>query len=292
MSTATGRPDVREARRRLVVVTGSGPEHRYVANRLCLAAPVHAVVVDVSVRRPSLRRAFRGGTRRGVGRLALQLLLRAARDDAARDAALRGVLGDDLTASFLAEDRVVRVPGVNSAEALAVIARAEPDALLVYGTTIVGDEVLRQARDLAFNMHSGMSPRYRGTDCAFWPVVEGEPEWIGATVHECTAAVDGGPVFAVAAAEWKSDDRLHELFARAVLKGADLYVEVVGRYLAGRFDGEPQDLSVGREYRGYMRTLVPEVRARWRLRRGLLARADASRSDTPAQAVDDLEAAS
>ena len=255
--------------RRLVVVTGNGPEHRYVANRLSLALPVRAVVVDVSIRRPRLGRVFHGGVWRGVSRVGLQLLRKALRDRAHRDAAVRRILGGRLTSAFLT-GRVVEVQGVNSPEALAAVTRLRPDAILVYGTSIVRDELLSKARDLAFNMHTGISPRYRGTDCAFWPIVNHEPEWIGATVHECTADVDAGPVFAVAAADWEPGDRLHELFARAVAKGADLYVDVARRYLAGALQGEPQDLAVGREYRGYMRTLVPELRARWALRRGLL----------------------
>lgn len=255
---------------RLVVLTGNGREHRYVANRLCRELPVAAVVVDVSVRRASLRRAFRGGFRPGLSRLLVHGFRRAIRDADAREAALAGVLGDELTATFLARDRVLEVPGVNSAEALGTVRRLRPDAILVYGTSIVGDPMLALARDVAFNMHTGLSPHYRGTDCAFWPVANGEPELVGATVHECTATVDAGAVFARARAEWEPDDGLHELFARAVATGADLYVEAVRRYLAGEAAGEPQDLALGREYRGHMRTLAPELRARWALRRGLL----------------------
>jgi hypothetical protein len=86
-------------------------------------------------------------------------------------------------------------------------------------------------------------------------------------------------VFGVAAADWEPDDRLHELFACALIGGAELYVDAVQRYLRdGKIDGKPQDLSVGTEYRGYMRTLGPELRARWALRRGLLRKAPAGRS--------------
>lgn len=261
--------------RSLVVLTGDGPEHRYVANRLCLAVPVAAVLVDVTVRSPSLRRAFRGGLRHGVSRVALHVFRKAVRDRAARLAAARTILGVDLTSRFVAEDRVVRVEGVNGPEAIEVLTRLRPDALAIYGTAIVRDPVLALARDVAFNMHTGISPHYRGTDCAFWPVVNGEPERLGATVHECTADVDGGPIFATERADWRTDDGLHELFARAVVKGADLYVDVLERYLAGGIEGHRQEPGIGREYRGYMRTLGPELRARWALRRGLLRRGGA-----------------
>ncbi len=257
--------------RRLVVLTGDGPEHRYVVNRLCATLPVETIVVDVRVRRPSLRRAFRGGTLGGISRIGLLGFRAAVRDKSARTAALRRVLGHEPTARFDAEHLLTRVDGVNSPEAVRAVTQARPDALLVFGTSVVRAEMLALPHDLAFNLHTGISPRYRGTDCAFWPVVNGEPEWIGATVHECTAAVDGGPIFGVARATWDRHDGLHEFFARAVACGADLYVETVERYLRdGQVIGERQDLTTGYEYRGYMRTLAAELRARWALRRGLL----------------------
>jgi folate-dependent phosphoribosylglycinamide formyltransferase PurN len=254
---------------KLVVLTADGPEHRFVVNRLCRELPIAAVVVDERVRTPSLRRAFRNGFRRGLGRVGLFAYRRLVGDERAYSRALESVLGDAVRA--FDRDDLVRVDGINSAAALQTVRALQPDAIAVYGTTIVRDPMLSLARDLAFNMHTGISPRYRGTDCAFWPVVNGEPEWIGATVHECTSAVDGGRIFATSRAEWKDDDGLHELFARAVATGADLYVHTLHDYLAaGDVAGEAQNLSSGREYRGSMRTLGAELRARRALRKGLL----------------------
>jgi methionyl-tRNA formyltransferase len=258
--------------KRLVLLTGDGPEHRYVAGRLAAELPLCHIVADVRSRPPALRRAFRAGVGSGVSRVGLELFRRAVRDQAAAEDAARRVLGEELTRDFPPEAQVHRVRGVNSPEALTAVAALRPHALLVYGTSIVGDRMLGLAREHAFNMHTGISPFYRGTQCAFWPVANGEPELIGATVHECTAETDGGRIYAVGPAAWDERDRLHELFDRAVVKGADLYVETVRRYLAGLLEGAPQDLSIGREYRGHERTLGPELRARWALRRGLLRR--------------------
>lgn len=261
------------ATRRLVVLTGDGPEHHYVTNRLCSELPIHTVVVDTRYRPRSLRRAFRGGALIGLSRVGLFAFRRLVSDDEGRARALRRVLTDELSGSFTHDELVRRVDGVNSAQAQAALRAARPDVLLVFGTSIVNAETLAIVRDKALNLHTGMSPRYRGTDCAFWPVANREPHWIGATVHECTAAIDGGQIFAVAPAEWQPDDRLHDLFARAVVCGSCLYVDVVQRYLRdGALHGERQDLGQGTEYCGYMRTLAPELRARAALRLGLLKR--------------------
>jgi methionyl-tRNA formyltransferase len=256
----------------LVLLTGDGPEHRYVANRLASELPIDAIIVDERHRTPSLRRAFRKGVRNGIGRVSLHAFRKVVRDEAAYAAALQRVLGPRHTEAFGAT-RVARVDGINGQAALDIVQSLEPDAILVYGTTIVRNPMLALARDLALNLHTGISPRYRGTDCAFWPVVNGEPEWIGATTHECTTDVDGGRIFGVARAEWHEGDGVHELFARAVAVGAELYVDTVRTYLhAGRIDGDEQDLATGSEYRGSMRTLTAELRARLALRRGLLQR--------------------
>jgi hypothetical protein len=252
---------------RFVILTGDDLEHRYVANRLCAELPIDAIVVDTAHRPPRLRRAFRGGKARGLGRVALFAFRKAVRDREARERALTEVLGADAVAGFAAEDRVIRVDGINSPEAHAAVSRLRPTALLVYGTVIVKDEMLERAQDMAFNLHTGMSPRYRGTECTSWPLVNGEPEWIGVTVHECKAAVDGGPIFACTRSGAEAGDGVHEVFARAVAEGAARYVDVVRRYVAGDLDGQPQDLAAGTEYRGYQWTLLQELRARRALAR-------------------------
>jgi methionyl-tRNA formyltransferase len=252
---------------RLVILTGDGLEHRYVANRLCAELPVAAVVVDTLRRTPRLRRAFRGGVVPGLGRTALIAFRRAVSDHKARDRALTNVLGAKAVEGFAAEDRVIRVAGINSPEAHAAVAALRPSALLVYGTVIVRDDMLERAQDVAFNLHTGMSPRYRGTECTSWPLVNGEPEWIGVTVHECKAAVDGGPIFACTRSPVEPGDGVHEVFARAVAEGAERYVEVVRQYMDGELDGQPQDLTTGTEYRGYQWTLLHELRARRALSR-------------------------
>jgi methionyl-tRNA formyltransferase len=116
-------------------------------------------------------------------------------------------------------------------------------------------------------MHTGISPYYRGAACAFWPIHEGEPEKVGATVHECTSAIDGGEIYMTAQAPLFRGDGVHAVFARAAKVGADCYARVVDDAIHDRLAGRSQDLSEGREFRGAMRSLVAEVLTRWRLRK-------------------------
>ena len=86
--------------------------------------------------------------------------------------------------------------GINTPDSVRLVEQLDPDILLVFGTGIVGKAVLSKAKRIALNMHTGISPYYRGCDCAFWPLYNREWDMVGATVHECTQDVDGGRIFA------------------------------------------------------------------------------------------------
>jgi folate-dependent phosphoribosylglycinamide formyltransferase PurN len=258
--------------KRLVILTGQGAAHRYVANALCAAFDVEMIVVDARAPAIGWRRALRRGVLTFIGKLGRALFLKLTGDGARRARAARRLLpGSD---DFIASEKVRLVDGVNSAEAIALIRACHPDVLLVYGTGVVKRKVLKLAGEATLNLHTGVSPDYRGTACAFWPVVNGEFDKIGSTVHECVAALDGGRIYEVVRVEVEATDDLGAIFARCVAAGTAAYVRVVRRYLAGDLHNSSQDLALGREYSGVELTLWPELKARWRLlvRRRALAR--------------------
>jgi methionyl-tRNA formyltransferase len=147
-----------------------------------------------------------------------------------------------------------------------------PDVILVFGTGVVKESTLSLASHLALNLHTGISPYYRGADCAFWPLYNNELHMLGATVHECTLQLDGGRIFGTARASLQADDDLYSIFARCLLAGADLYVRAVKDLLAGRLEGIPQDLNIGREYKAVMRDVKADLKVRRQLKAGIVRR--------------------
>ena len=258
----------------LVLLTGDGPEHRYVANRLEREVGLAAIIVDegkpltAQQRRAQLRRRYSWPqlTARGARRFALGVL----GDDAQRRRQLDHVLGSD-SRDWASRRPARRVQGINTESARALIEAAEPDRLLVYGTGIVGPRVLGLGSLPPLNMHTGWSPTYRGSSCAFWPIFDRRLDLLGATVHEVTADVDGGRIYGRKRAELEPDDLLHAVFARCVRAGTEVYVDVLSRLGEGE-EIEPlvQDLTQGTEYRAVDLTLRADLRVRWALRRGLV----------------------
>ncbi len=261
-------------RMRLVLLTGADYEHCYVANRLADAFALTRIVVDTGVPKSRLDRVR--SLRRRYS--ATQLLARAVarglsfvcRDRAARREALFRVLGRENCERHRHEEIITRVQGLNTPGTRTLIRDLNPDVLLVYGTAVVRDGTLSLAARLALNMHTGMSPYYRGTDCAFWPLYHGELERLGATVHQCTHDLDGGAIYRVGQLQLERADNQFCVFARAVKLGADLYVQAVRELLEGHLEGRPQQLELGREYRAAMKGWRQELAVRWRIRRGLI----------------------
>lgn len=262
---------------RLVVLTGTGVEHEYVVSRLAaeFASELAAVIV---ARKPPLPAGAR--IRSLLRRYSLpQLVSRAhvkvhgrligrARK---RDATYRRLLlpagggpRAELNALFHS------VPTINGVECQALLREIDPDVIAVYGTALIRPAIMRLARRGALNMHTGLSPRYRGSDTVFWPLHNEEPEWIGVTVHMLDEGIDSGPVLATGRPKIEPEDDEDSLFAKCVRLGTELYAQAIRDVSAGNVRPLTQDLQSGREYRFVDRTVAAERRVARLLAGGLL----------------------
>jgi len=259
---------------RIVLVTADNLEHIYVANKLAEAIPLNKIVVDHG-RRIGLfanaRRLWRKYTLRQLGsRVHFAVMTRIWRDEEAARRTMISAYGAENCLQFSRPELLQHINGINTAEGVQVVAALQPDVLLIYGTVLVSSRVLSLAKVIALNMHTGISPYYRGADCAFWPLYNGEPGMVGATVHECTRDIDGGRIFGTARAPLQPGDDVFSVFARSVMAGADLYVAKVKALMTGKLEGVTQDLSAGREYRACERDVAAERAVRKRIREGLI----------------------
>jgi hypothetical protein len=261
----------------LVVLSNEGIEHRYVVGAIADAFPeqLDAIIVADPPNR-GLRRQFatyrrRYSARQLASRVAARAYRTVTRADRRRDAAYRRVLfpGGD-PGRLPRQDLVRQVPSHNGAKALALLEELQPDVIAVYGTAIIRPPVIRTARKAILNMHTGISPRYRGTDTVFWPLHNEEPEWVGVTVHRLDEGIDSGPIISIGRPEIEPGDDDASLFAKCVAVGAPLYVDAIRAALDGTLGGEPQQLEEGRNYLGVERTVRAERRVRRLLRKGLL----------------------
>jgi len=256
-------------RPRVLVLCGTSPRHLYVANALCAGCEVVGIVHE------------RGGelTWKKVRRLLRPAPLYRKVARRLRD---RGRYADGGEARFffgeaeptLARPELVRwVPHINHPSVVDIADRRAPDVIAVFGTALIRGPLLERGRLGMLNLHGGLSPEYRGADCTFWALYNGEPEKIGCTLHFINAGIDTGNLVAhVCPAVGEGDDEL-TLFWRAVRDSAAVYVEAIERLAAGEPLGAVQPHK-GRLYQVKQRQPAQERELERRFAQGLLAGID------------------
>jgi methionyl-tRNA formyltransferase len=252
-------------RLRVLVLCGGSPRHLYVANALCQSADVLAIVQE-SGSEFSWKKVARTLRPDNFFRKAWRWL---------RDR--RRYTGNGEAKFFFGErppqldrsDLVKKVPHINRPEVAKLADELRPDLVAVFGTSLIRGELLGAGRLGIANLHGGLSPEYRGADCTFWALYNGEPEKVGCTLHWIDKGIDTGGLIAHVSPKILPDDDELTLFWRSVQTSADVYAELLHLLAAGERFGQTQS-SKGRLYQVKRRGLRHERAVSRRLREGML----------------------
>ncbi len=257
------------AKLRVMVLCGRSPRHLYVANALCRTADVLAIVQEngsefswkklAKTLRPDnfFRKAWRWlrDRRRYTGNREGQFFF-----------------GD--TAPHLDHPQLVReFPHINHPDVVKLARELKPDMLCVFGTSLIRGDLLREGRLGIANLHGGLSPEYRGADCTFWALYNGEPEKVGCTLHWIDTGIDTGGLIAHISPEVQAEDDELGLFWRSVQASAEVYAEFLARTASGEHFGQSQPHK-GRLYQVKQRGLRHERQVDRLLKNGLLKHLD------------------
>ena len=80
------------------------------------------------------------------------------------------------------------------------------DVYVVFGSSYIkGDLVDFLVKNKALNIHMGVSPYYRGTDCNFWALYDDNAHLVGATIHKLSKKLDSGAMLYHALSQIKNN---------------------------------------------------------------------------------------
>ena len=69
------------------------------------------------------------------------------------------------------------------------------DLYIVYGSSIIKGELLNYlVKKKCINIHLGVSPYYRGSNCNFWAIIDKRYNLVGSTIHLLSSKVDQGKI--------------------------------------------------------------------------------------------------
>lgn len=217
----------------VVVLTSDETRHRYFVRRMAEAFDVRGALHERTGYHPA------ADPPSDLSERERHLLERHFADRAAAEEAFFGGVSAPLGEK---EARVLELsPGsLNSPETLAFVQRCEPRAVLVYGTNLIRDPLLRALAGRMVNLHLGLSPYYRGTATNFYPLLNEEPEYVGATIHLIDAGIDSGAILAHARPRIESGDGPHDIGCKAIEAGAEKLISILPAWLAGEREPVPQ----------------------------------------------------
>lgn len=121
----------------------------------------------------------------------------------------------------------------------------KPDFVILFGSSIIKPPLLSYYSDKIINIHLGLSPYYRGSGTNFWPLVNNEPECVGATIHLAILKVDAGSILGQVRPKVEKNDQCHDIGCKTVINGAEKMIECINRYKSGEIFPREQNLKIG-----------------------------------------------
>ena len=115
---------------------------------------------------------------------------------------------------------------LNAPHYVELIREAEPDVIVIMGTCLVKEGIINSARHV-INLHTGLSPYYRGGYTNLWPIIEEDFGYFGATIHKISLGIDSGDIIYTARPDIYPDDNYGQINSRCITLGADLMVRTL-----------------------------------------------------------------
>ncbi|UYN88660.1 MAG: hypothetical protein KIT08_06040 [Anaerolineales bacterium] len=127
-----------------------------------------------------------------------------------------------------------RPGGINDEPVREAIRSTNPDWLLVFGTSILGNDLLSVPKHHSLNIHTGLTQSFRGVDSSFWAIYDEMPQAIGTTVHLVDAKIDTGDVLLQGRPQLDPQDSLQTIFLKTVELGFNLMKDSLSGVIEGR----------------------------------------------------------
>jgi len=119
---------------------------------------------------------------------------------------------------------------INEAQHVERITALAPDLLVAYGCSLIKSSLVSTFSGKFLNLHLGLSPYYRGSGTNFWPLVNGEPEYVGATFMYLDEGVDTGKVIHQLRARVFPGDTPHQIGNRLIADAARAYRALIENF--------------------------------------------------------------
>ncbi len=180
----------------------------------------------------------------------------------------------------------VRCGDINSDEFASFMNSLGPDIVAVLGSSVIRPKIIAIPSVAMINLHSGLSPYYRGAWSYGWPIVNDEPGYIGATVHHVNAGIDTGDIILQTRPALDPSDDLNAIFLKVIAEGTELVADAIdGIRKSSGVEAHRQRRITGGFYRTGDLTPCAARRCLKNLESGTIARYNAKKEEIDSRIV-------
>lgn len=109
-----------------------------------------------------------------------------------------------------------------------LVLKFNPDAIFVFGSSILKNNIIELVPSgRFFNLHLGLSPYYRGSATNFWPFVNNELEYVGATIHYLDSGIDTGDIICHVRPTFNINDNVHTIGCKVIQEGIFILKKII-----------------------------------------------------------------
>ena len=94
----------------------------------------------------------------------------------------------------LLETSTIYLNNSNDARIIEIIDKINPDAVVVYGGSIIPNRILQKISIPILNIHGAILPGYRGLDSYWWLILDSKEYLQGYTIHYLDSGIDTGNI--------------------------------------------------------------------------------------------------
>ena len=100
----------------------------------------------------------------------------------------------NLNGNEIPKDRLIYIDSVNGSETISIVNCANPSIILVNGTRIISKKIIQEISTPMINIHTGITPLYRGVHGGYWALYSNDTQNFGTTLHFIDEGIDTGKV--------------------------------------------------------------------------------------------------
>ena len=130
----------------------------------------------------------------------------------------------------------------NEQKTIDLLKKYQPDYIVLGGTRILKESVIKTAKNGILNSHPAILPKYQGLDCVAWAILNHEQ--VGATVHFIDSGIDSGPIILQESIKYNDCKSLIEVRIKAMRKCAELMGKAIIGLESGTLIPSPQDYTL------------------------------------------------